>query len=113
MLVITHWRPMPVARPLAFDQQIDAVLGLIRLATTKAKKVPGLQKVELFYNVAGMEVVSIDRMDNYATIDALQKEPLNMEIGLRLVKLGYGIHSVEYLHEVRELEQHRDAYREL
>jgi hypothetical protein len=113
MLVITHWRPMAARDVPGFDAQIDGVLGLIPPMKQKIKQVKGLQKADLYFNTAGMEIVSIDHLADFAVMDALAKNELNTQIGLRLVQQGYGIHSVEYLHEIKELSPLRAAYQAL
>jgi hypothetical protein len=89
---------------------VEEILRLTRLMKQKCKQVAGLKRAELFYNVAGMEVVSIDHLTGFAVLDELAQNALNNEIGLRLVKLGFGIASVEYLHEIDGLAALRDAY---
>ena len=113
MLVITHWRPMAAREVPGFDAQIGGVLGLIPHMKQKVKQVKGLQKSDLYFNTAGMEVVSIDHLADFAVMDALAKNELNTQIGLRLVQQGYGIYSVEYLHEIKELNPLRAAYQAL
>jgi hypothetical protein len=113
MLVVTHWRPMPIGQPPPFDATINEVQALKTAQGQKLRKIKELLAAEMYYNEVGHEIVSLDRVKNFAAIDVIERDKLNAEIGLRLVRMGYGVSAVEYLRELDGLAVLRKSYREL
>jgi hypothetical protein len=89
MLVITRWRPVTTGHGQNFE------------------------RAAYYYNESGHEIVSVSKIANFAALDAIEADPVNTEMGLRLLKMGYGIASVDYLREIDGLSQLADAFQKL
>jgi hypothetical protein len=113
MLVVTHWRPMPIGQPPPFEAITNEVQSLKLAQGKKLRKIKELLAAEMYYNEVGHEIVSLDRVKNFAALDVIEGDKLNTEIGLRLMRMGYGVATVDYLRELDGLAMLRKAYREL
>ena len=111
MIVITRWRPIPTGQPMNFDKIVDEILHIRKYGSAKIQSIEGLESVEMFYNESGSEIVSIDKMKNFSVLDKMEADKVNNEVGLRMVKLGFGITSMEILRELDDLKRLQNVYR--
>jgi hypothetical protein len=113
MLVITRWRPVTTGHGQNFGSHAVELLTSIKTATSKSQKISGRERAAYYYNESGHEIVSVSKIANFAALDAIEADPVNTEMGLRLLKMGYGIASVDYLREIDGLSQLADAFQKL
>jgi len=92
MLVITRYRPVS---PLDLAKIVADVNVVSKLTAT----ITGTNLPSIYYNECGCEIVLITKINAFADIDAKEKDAVNNEIGLRLIKAGLMLSSIDYLRE--------------
>lgn len=104
MIIISRFKPSTSAN-------IDSIFGAISQLQTLASNPADATGV--FINECGPEVVAITKVANFAELDKVENDPKNLEIGLRLMKAGFVLASVDFLKEISGISHINEAFTKL
>jgi hypothetical protein len=113
MLVITRWRPIQNIQGLTLDAIIEKASALIKHYAAGASSPGGQGFAAFYYNEVGPEFVVLQTVEDFTALDRIEADKSNNEFGLHLIRLGFGISSIEYLRDIDRLGKVRDMFRSL